>query len=149
MAKGSRPTTMAAREAIKARNKAARENAAAEITEELRAQTTAASAEETSTPVEEEHIPINGGREFSMYGEKFQITDLPKSEQGDGYKYYVRVLDSRSGNWFGTAQDMYNGYDTLRFKSIKEARRYFNDWAFAVYIDRGIGVGKQLYNPNA
>lgn len=149
MAKGSRPTTRAEREATKARNKAARENAAAETTEELRAQTTAASAEETSTPVKEEYIPINGGREFSMYGEKFQITDLPKSDQVDGYKYYVRVLDSRSGNWFGTAQDMYNGYDALRFKSIKEARRYFNEWAFAIYIDRGRGGGKQLYNPNA
>lgn len=149
MAKGARPTTRAEREAIKARNKVARENAAAETTEELHTQTTAVSVEETSAPVEEEHISINGGREFSMYGEKFQITDLPKSEQVDGYKYCVRVLDSRSGNWFGIAQDMYNGYDTLRFKSIKEARRHFNEWAFAIYIDRGLGDGKQLYNPNA
>ena len=153
MAKGLRPTTRAAREATKAKNKAAREAAAGEHAERGDEEFAQDLFTKNDAPVfEYEEIPINGGREFTMYGEKFRIVDLPKAdkERYPGKKYGINAWDKESKNWFGTVEDILDPSSPMFFESIKEARKFFNDNSQFVSIEFSKGgeyYQKRLYDP--
>lgn len=72
-----------------------------------------------------ERLSITSGRSFTYNGRKYHVSDLPKSDQKDGNKYCIDEV-MKDGRF--ELMHCSIGWDLLKFKTIKDARRWIRDW---------------------
>ena len=72
-----------------------------------------------------EILKTTSGRNFTYNGRKFRVSNLLKADMKDGNKYMLDEI--REG---GRTELMYNsvGWELLKFKTIKDARKWVRDW---------------------
>ena len=72
-----------------------------------------------------EILKITSGRNFTYNDRKFHVSDLLKADMKDGNKYMLKEIRE-----CGRTELMYNsiGWELLKFKTIKDARRWVRNW---------------------
>lgn len=72
-----------------------------------------------------EILRITSVRNFTYHGRKFMVGNLCKADIKDGKKYCLYEVEKDD-----SLELMHNsiGWDLLKFKTIKDARRWVRDW---------------------
>lgn len=77
-----------------------------------------------------ERLQITSNRDFSFSGVRYHVSDLPMADrERTGFRYCLDII-SPDGRW-DLAHDTAS-WEMLKFKTIKDARRWVRDWYFMI-----------------
>lgn len=77
-----------------------------------------------------EILRITSNRNFSYAGVRYHVSDLCRQDAGpEGFRYCLDIVDPDGG--LHLAHDGIS-WDLLKFKTIKDARRWVRDWFWNV-----------------